>query len=73
MPKPPRPCIERRPVCEAPTINKYSWVDEFDDPSEPRGFERLHPLLHQLQDLPERVRTRYEGMLELLHAPDARA
>jgi hypothetical protein len=63
--------IQRCSVCEAPTINKYYWCDEFDDPAEPRGFERLHPPLHQLEDLPERVRTRYESMLELLHAPDA--
>jgi hypothetical protein len=62
--------VRRCSVCDAPTLGTY-WCDEYSDPTDFGGWERLYPPLHELDDLPLRVRDRYESMLELLYAPDA--
>jgi len=61
--------VQRCSVCAAPTLSTYHWIDGWSD--DYMGFERLHPPRRTLEDLPSRVRARYQSMLELLHAPDA--
>jgi uncharacterized protein DUF4145 len=62
--------ISRCAGCDNLTLETYIWVDEMMDP-EDVTFHQLYPQERDFGDLPERVRDRYEKMLELQHAPDA--
>jgi hypothetical protein len=62
--------ISRCTGCDNLTLETYAWVDEMMDP-EDVTLHQLYPQERSFVDLPERVRSRYEAMLELQHAPDA--
>lgn len=62
--------ISRCTGCKNLTLETYTWVDEMMDP-EDVTLHQLYPQERSFADLPERVRNRYERMLELQHAPDA--
>jgi hypothetical protein len=62
--------ISRCTGCENLTLETYTWVDEMMNP-EDVTLHQLYPQERSFTDLPERVRARYEAMLELQHAPDA--
>ena len=62
--------IDRCSSCGEITLSRYLWIDEYFDPDDVQ-VETLYPQPHQIGDLPISVRTRYEAMLELQHAPDA--
>jgi Domain of unknown function (DUF4145) len=62
--------ISRCTGCDNLTLETYTWVDEMMDP-EDVTLHQLYPQERSFADLPERVRARYEAMLELQHAPDA--
>jgi hypothetical protein len=63
--------VQRCSVCEAPTLSTYRYIDGWSDPIDYMHFERIYPPKLNLDDLPPRVRDRYESLLGLLHAPDA--
>lgn len=62
--------IDRCSSCGEVTLSRYLWIDQYFDPEEVE-VETLYPPPHRIDDLPPGVRTRYEAMLELQHAPDA--
>jgi hypothetical protein len=56
--------------CDGLTLETYIWVDEMMEPDDVT-LHQLYPQERSFTDLPQRVRARYEAMLELQHAPDA--
>jgi len=62
--------IGRCTGCKGLTLETYIWVAEMMEPDDVT-LHQLYPQDRPFADLPERVRVRYEGMLELQHAPDA--
>jgi hypothetical protein len=62
--------IGRCSGCDGLTLETYIWVAEMMEPDDVT-LRQLYPQDRPFADLPERVRVRYEGMLELQHAPDA--
>jgi hypothetical protein len=62
--------ISRCAGCDGLTLETYTWVDEMMEPDDVM-LHQLYPQERSFNDLPERVRDRYEKMLELQHAPDA--
>jgi hypothetical protein len=64
--------VKRCTACGGPTFTTYRWLDPFfDTPEDARDEVTVYPPQHELTDLPARVLTRYEGMLELQAHPDA--
>jgi hypothetical protein len=63
--------VTRCTGCEAPSLATYHYIDGWSDPTDFMGLALLYPPHRETDDLPDRVRWRYEKMLELLHAPDA--
>ena len=63
--------VQRCTVCGAPTLSTYRYIEDWSDPADFMDLKRVFPPERNLDDLPPRVRERYEGMLELLYAPDA--
>jgi Domain of unknown function (DUF4145) len=57
--------------CVKPTLLQYTCIDGWSDPGEFAGLHRIYPEVRDLADLPQRVRTRYQKMLELTYEPDA--
>lgn len=62
--------VDRCSSCGEVTVSRYLWIDQYFDPQDIEA-ETLYPQPHQIDDLPPNLRTRYEAMLELQHAPDA--
>lgn len=62
--------VDRCSSCGEVTLSRYLWIDQYFEPDDVTA-ETLYPQPHRIDDLPVGVRTRYEAMLELQHAPDA--
>ncbi len=62
--------IGRCSGCDGLTLETYIWVAEIMEPDDVT-LHQLYPQERSFTDLPQRVRDRYERMLELQHAPDA--
>lgn len=62
--------VDRCSSCGEVTLSRYLWIDQYFD-AENVDLETLYPQPHRIDDLPAGVRTRFEALLELQHAPDA--
>lgn len=62
--------IDRCSICGGLLLSTFTYLDGWQDPSDV-VYRPLYPEIKDVADLPERIRQRYEAMLELLFAPDA--
>lgn len=61
--------VDRCSVCGGLALSTFGFREDWQDPSE-NVYKPIYPETKDVADLPERVRQRYEAMLELLYAPD---
>lgn len=62
--------VDRCSICRGLVLSTFGFREEWQDPSE-NVYHPFYPEAKDVAVLPERVRQRYEEMLELLFAPDA--